>query len=119
MNLNKQINHSHEITAAPFAKPRQTYFMNEHTFGYNPKNQGEGNYKQEVEKKLTVKHVYKKIQQDKMAQKLSNVKSKHLMVWENEQDLEKIHEIIKTEKSTTSRVLSPPSIGFTLSSRYT
>ena len=40
------------------------------------------------------------------------------MVWENEQDLEKIHEMIQSGTDTT-RILSPPSIGFTLSSRYT
>ena len=98
MKLDSQINHSHEITAAPFAKPRQTYYTNEQSFGYNPKTQAEGNYQQEVEKKLTVKHVYKKMQKDKMGQKLRNIKSKHLMVWENEQDLEKIQELVKTEK---------------------
>lgn len=64
--------------------------------------------------KLSVKHVHKQEMKEKKARKLDNYKSKHQLVWENEQDLENIHKIVSLNSSRA--INSPPSFGFPLSS---
>jgi hypothetical protein len=61
--LNKKLDEQHKKslskTGAPFDKAKQTYYMDEQEFPYDPKVMAEGTHRQEVEEMMSVKHVYK------------------------------------------------------------
>ena len=61
--LNKKLDDQHKKslakTGAPIDMVRQTYFMNEEGFEYDPTTMAEGTHKQEVDEMLSVKHAHK------------------------------------------------------------
>lgn len=46
-------------TGSPIESAPQTYYVNETELTYDPKTMAEGTYAQQVQEKLTVKHVAK------------------------------------------------------------
>jgi hypothetical protein len=67
--LNKKLDDQHKKslinTGAAFDKPKQSYYMDEQSFEYDPYTMAEGNHKQDVQEMLTVKHVLKKEKKEK------------------------------------------------------
>lgn len=61
--LNKKLDDQHKKslakTGAAFDMPKQSYYLDEQGFGYDPYTMAEGTHKQDVQEMLSVKHVFK------------------------------------------------------------